>query len=132
MIVQTEFDGLLEEDVIFEETDQVLEYQDILKNSENLLKSFLYMKKMFNSTPLLNKLVKVETVEFGVSTEYPVDIDTNTIMVKNVDNINGSIFIDGGELILLPFESFEFPYIENVEIRLIGKISIVQSQYSIT
>ncbi len=49
MVVHTEFDNPLEEDVVFEETDETQSFEDILKNSENLMKSFLYMKKMFSA-----------------------------------------------------------------------------------
>ena len=131
MVLETDFDGLLEEDVIFEETAQTMEYADILKNSENMFKSFLYLKKLFNSTPLLTKIIKIETVDYPEETEYSLSPDTNTLMVKNVDNVNGSLFVDGGELILLPFESFEFPLSEGAVVSLLGKLSIVQSRYNV-
>lgn len=50
MVIKTEFDNPLEEDVVFEETDQTSDVEDILKNSENLMKAFLYMRKMFSSS----------------------------------------------------------------------------------
>ena len=57
--------------------------------------------------------------------------NSNMIMVKNVSGTNSSLFINDGELILLPFESFEFPIKATYKIELIGQISIVETKYII-
>jgi len=131
MLIETEFDGLLEEDVIFEETDQSPGFVEIMKNSENLLKSFLYLKKMFNTTPLLNRILKVQTVEETQKSLITQHADTNVMMVKNVSDQNSELFINDGLLVLLPFESFEFPIDGTYKIEVSGKLSIVESQYKI-
>jgi len=132
MVITTEFDNPLEQDIVFEETDETQSFEDILKNSENMLKSFMYLKKLFNGTPLLNKILKLETIEYSEKTLYTIEPTANMVMIKNVDNVNGSMFLNDGELILLPFESFEFPYIQGAQIEVQGKLSIVQSEYNIS
>ncbi len=131
MVISTEFDGLLEEDVTLEETEQTPEYSDILKNSENLMKSFLYMKKMFNSSPLLNEIVKLSTLEVSTKTEYVFNSESNMIMIKNISDTNSSLFVNNGELILLPFESFEFPLKSTYTVEIQGKFSIAETKYTI-
>lgn len=131
MVVKTDFDNILEDDVVFEETDETLEYSDILKNSENLMKSFLYMKKMFNSTPLLSEVIHIETVEYSQNTEYTPKANSNMIMIKNVSDVNSSMYLNGGELVLLAFESFEFPLQDGQTIELKGNLSIVETKFTI-
>lgn len=131
MIVNTEFDGILEEDVIFEETDESPSFKEILKNSENLLKSFLYMKKMFNTSPMLTEIIDVNTIETSVKTEHTIVGGANMVMVKNISSNNLELYINNGLLVLLPFESFELPIKETTTIAVLGNASIVQSKYII-
>jgi hypothetical protein len=131
MLINTEFDNPLEEDIVFEETDETPSFEDILKNSENLIKSFLYLKKMFSSAPELNTVYSFQTIETIELAEIDIAEDTNVIMVKNVKDSNSSIFLNGGELVLLPFESFEFPIHEDDVLEFIGRISIVQTKMTI-
>ena len=131
MLIKTDFDNPLEEDIVFEETDETPSFEDILKNSENLIKSFLYLKKMFSSAPELNTVYSFQTIETIELAEIDIAEDTNVIMVKNVKDSNSSIFLNGGELVLLPFESFEFPIQEDDVLEFIGRISIVQTKMTI-
>ena len=131
MIIRTEFDNPLEQDIAFEETEAMPSYKDLLKNSENLMKSFLYLKKIFSISPFESSIVKVETVLFSARTQYQIEETVNYIAVKNVKDEKSSIFINDGELVLLPFESFEFPVDSTMIIEFIGNLSIIQSNYTI-
>jgi hypothetical protein len=55
MIIETPFDKPLEEDVAFEDVQSVKDLADILKESENLYKAYLYMKKLFAGGELAPK-----------------------------------------------------------------------------
>jgi hypothetical protein len=129
MIINTDFDNPLEEDIVFEETEQTQEYSELLKNSENILKATLYLKKIAGMSPVMNKLVKVSTIDATEETPIVPDPETNLILFKNVLDLNLTLFINGGELVLLPFESFDFP-LEGIDtISFIGKASVVETQY---
>jgi len=133
MLVETDFDGLLENDVIFEETDQTLDYKEILKNSENIIKSFLYLKRVTDGTnPYVNSVLKMDTVDFAEKTAYTPHVNTGLILVKNVSAlVNGSIFFNGGEFVLFPFESLEFPILSTSVLELSGNFSILESEYKL-
>lgn len=134
MLIETEFDGLLEEDVIFEETDQAMEYSDILKNSENLLKSFLYLKKLMSgASPFINRVLRMDTIDTTTGEEtYLLNTLTGKVFIKNISALeNYSIFFNGGEFVLFPYETLEFPIEEGTELKTKGKFSIIESEYSI-
>ncbi len=129
MVIETEFDGLLEEDVIFEETEQSAFTEDVLKNAENIIKATMYLRKLAGMSPIMNKLVKVSTVEDSELTAFYPDPEANLILVKNLSNLDFTLEINDGELILLPFESFDFPLEGITKIRYAGKASIIETQY---
>ncbi len=129
MVIQTEFDGLLEEDIAFEETDQTLSTQDVLKNAENIIKATMYLRKLAGMSPIMNRLVKVSTVETQELTALYPDEDSNLILVKNLSSLNFTLEINDGELILLPFESFDFPLEGITKIRYAGTASIIETQF---
>lgn len=133
-LIETEFDGLLEDDMILEETDQALDYAQILKNSENILKSFLYLKKIADgSSPFINAVTKMDTVDTGGDKIiYTVNAETGLVVIKNVSSVaNGSIFFNDGEFVLFPFESIEFPVLQTSKLELNGAFSILESEYKI-
>ncbi len=134
MLIKTNFDNPLEEDIIFEETEEQLSYVETLKNSENILKSFLYLKNITDSSsPYINAIVKMDTVDYsGEKTSYLFSQDTGLILLKNIDSLNnGSIFFNNGEFVLFPYESIEFPLKETSQIELHGKFSILESEYKL-
>lgn len=134
MVVETEFDGLLEDDIILEETDETSSYEEVLKNTENLLKSYLYIKKIVNSSsPFVNAVIKAETVDTTASrTEYVTNQDTGLVLIKNIDTVqNFSIFINDGEFVLFPYESIEIPTAGIVKLETKGTFSILESKYGI-
>ena len=134
MVITTEFDDILENDIILEETDQVLNYADTLKNSENIIKSFLYLKKITDGVnPSVNAVLKMDTIDASEEkTVYLTNTEAGLILIKNTDALfNGSIFFNGGEFVLFPFESIEFPIVETSVIELFGKFSILESEYKL-
>ena len=134
MIIKTEFDGLLEDDIVFEETDQALDFAEVLKNSENIIKSFLYLKRITDgATPYANSVLKMDTIEIETNKqEYILTAETGLVLIKNVDSLyNSSIFFNGGEFILFPFESLEFPVLPTSKLELLGKFSILESEYKL-
>ena len=134
MIVQTEFDGLLEEDVIFEETEQTQDYAEILKNSENILKAYMYIKKIADSSnPFVNSILKVETIDTTLGrAPYLLNSETGKILFKNISTTESySIFFNGGEFVLFPYESVELPVVATTEIETMGRFSIIESEYKL-
>lgn len=129
MIVETKFDGLLEDDIVFEETESTAEVQDILKNAENMYKGMLYLKAMFGGGANMSDLVKVNTVEYSSRAGYSISATTTAIMVKNISDSNLDLFINSGRLVMLPYESFEFPVKSDTTLELQGKASIVETIY---
>ena len=127
--VVTEFDDILENDVIFEETENSMEMQDVLKNAENIIKSTMYLKKLVGMSPVFNKLVKVSTLETTAETTITPDAETNLILIKNLIDLPLTLKINGGELVLLPFETFDFPVEGITSITMVGKASIIETKY---
>lgn len=129
MIIATDFDKPLEEDIIFEETDEALTFENILKNSENMMKSVMYLKRLFGASAVLSEIVKLDTLEVSIRTEYIYSETSNMLMVKNISDQNSELYINDGKLILLPFESFEFPIPVSSKIEILGNVSIVETIY---
>ena len=128
-IVETEFDGILEEDVILEETDSTLETKDILKTAENIFKANLYLKELFTSAPVFNSVLKFDTIEANDFQLITPQEDTSLILFKNVKDGEGYLRLNGGIFVLLPFESFEMPVPTGQTLEIKGKISIVETKY---
>lgn len=134
MMIETDFDAPLEEDIVLEETDQTIDYKDVLKNTENLLKSYLYIKKLVNSSsPTINAFVKATSIDTSSATEeYAIDSETGMILIKNTDTVkNYSIFINDGEFILFPYESLEIPTAGVEKLETNGTFSIMESKFGI-
>jgi len=134
MVIKTEFDGLLADDVAFEETEQTQDYSELLKNTENMLKSYLYIKKIADaSSPFVNSVIKVDTVDTSISkAEYNIDNETGKILLKNISTTEQySIFFNDGEFVLFPYESIELPVISTTKLETNGKFSIIESEYKL-
>ncbi len=133
-LIQTEFDDLLENDIILEETDKTPDYAALLKNAENMLKSYLYIKKIADaSSPFVNSIVKVSTIDTTLEKEeYVLNGETGKILLKNIHSAdNCSIFFNGGEFVLFPYETIELPVKDNTTIETKGKLSIIESEYKL-
>lgn len=134
MVIETEFDGLLEDDVIFEETDQQLDLAETLKNSENIMKAFLYIKKIVDSSsPFVNAVIKVSTIDTTLGKEeYVLDINTGKVLLKNISTTDSySLFFNDGEFVLFPYESVELPVTEITKLETVGRFSIIESEYKL-
>ena len=128
-IIETEFDGILEEDVILEEVDSGMAAAEILKNAENIFKANLYLRELFTSAPTFNEVLKFDTIETSGREAYVYNTDTSLIMFKNLKDEESKIYINGGYLVLLAFESFEFPVVPNMNLEIEGRVSIVETKY---
>jgi len=134
MFIETDIDKPLEEDIVFEETDQSPYLEDVLKNAENILKAFLYIKKIADtSNPFINKIIKVSTINTSDQREqYQLNEGTGKILIKNVSPTESySIFFNGGEFILFPFEKIELPVDNTTIIETNGIFSIIESEYKL-
>lgn len=134
MLIDTEFDNPLEEDIIFEETEQTQDYAEMLKNTENMLKSYLYIKKIANAAnPFINAVVNVETIDTHTEkTQYIFNIDNGKILIKNLDSTeNWSFYFNDGEFVLFPFESIELPFFQDTKFETKGRFSLIESEYSL-
>jgi hypothetical protein len=129
MIVETEFDGTLEEDVILEEVDDVMNAINILKNAENIYKANLYLKEMFTSAPVFNEVLKFDTIETSGRENYQYNENSSLILIKNLRDTELKVYLNGGCLTLLAFESFEFPVVPNMVLDINGRASIVETKY---
>jgi hypothetical protein len=63
MIIETPFDKPIEEDIAFEDIQNAKDLADVLKESENLYKAYLYMKKLFAGGELAPKEFDFVSVE---------------------------------------------------------------------
>lgn len=134
MVIETEFDGLLEDDVIFEETDQQVDLAETLKSSENILKAFMYIKKIVDSSsPFVNSIIKVNTIDTTLEkTTYSLDPETGKILLKNISTTESySLFFNGGEFVLFPYESVELPVVATTVLETVGRFSIIESEYKL-
>ncbi len=127
--IVTDFDNPLEEDIVFEETEELLSLENTLKHSENIMKSFLYLRKMFGSSPIMNKIIKVSTVEATSEQTIVPDAETNVVMIKNLSDQLFSLKLNGGELVLLPYETFDFPLEGITTISFTGHGSIIETKF---
>ena len=126
--VETDFDKILEEDVILEEVDGVSDTRDILAHAENLYKANLYLKRLFSGGQIFNEVLSFDTIE---SNEYQ-DLVTDggsLVLIKNIKDENSYIKLNDGVFVLLPFESFEIPIQENQTISVKGFLTIALTKY---
>ena len=129
-VIQTEFDGILAEDIILEETDSVEETKDILAHAENIYKANLYLREMFTQAPVFNEVIQFNTIETSDKEIYAVNEESSLIMIKNLKDNESKIFLNDGEFVLLPFESFEFPVATGMKLEIKGRVSIVETKYN--
>ncbi len=131
MIVETAFDAPIEEDIVFEETEQTQDYAEMLKNSENMLKAYMYLQKLMKATiPFVNSIIKVETLIAAEITEVAIEEDTGKIVLKNIDTEGfASFYIDGGEFMLFPSETIEIPITSAYKLEIKGNFSLMQTEY---
>lgn len=129
-IVETEFDGILEEDVILEEVEGSEETAAILKHSENIYKANLYLRELFTSAPVFNEVLSFSTIETSGKERYDYSEEASLVMIKNLKDSESKIYLGDGHLVLLPFESFEFPVIPGMNLEISGRVSIVETKYN--
>ena len=53
MVINTEFDGLISDDIALEDAPNKEAVVKALGESENIYKAYLYMKRMFGSSPVM-------------------------------------------------------------------------------
>jgi hypothetical protein len=110
--INTNFDKPLEEDVILEQIDgKEPAVATTLKNSENIYKSFLYIKKMYTGSLSSAKILgmgNVDNVDFETIT---VPLETLDALVSNTSAGESSIRINNGEYKMSPKEILEIPIV---------------------
>lgn len=130
-VIATEFDGTIPEDVILEESDNKEEMTNILGNSENIRKAYEYLSEMYKiDKAIMNKVLKFDTIEDTNFTAISLLADTNLILIKNIRDSESFINYNGGQFVLLPFESFEFPVTPATDtLQVKGKVTTAEIQY---
>ena len=130
MVVKTNFDNPLEEDVALEQTKNTKTVEETLKDAENIFKGFLYLKDMFSSAPIFNKVIKINYFD-GVQNEIvPIEKDTNFIVFKNNKKEETEIYYNSNDkLILYPYEQFDLPIEKGDTIKVTGTLNVIQIKY---
>ena len=134
MFVETDMDDFLQEDVILEETDQSPAIEETLKDSENIIKAFMYLQKMIDSrNPSINRILKADTIHIpGTKEAYQLEAGVGLVSVKNVDKQeDSSIYFNGGQIILFPYETIELVVDDSTVLEVVGKLTIIQSEYKL-
>jgi len=131
-VIKTPFDDTIEQDVTLEQADEVIEYQSLLANAENILKSFLYLKKLFSSAPTFNKIIKIQKFEGANDTKIEIEEEANLITIKNLsDSESEIIYNDNDPLVLFQYEQIDIPCSVEDTIKLKGDFNVIQIKYEI-
>ena len=131
-IIKTKFDGAIEEDVSFENSEEVVDIEETLKNSENILKGFMYLKEMFSSAPTFNKIIKINYIKDGNKEKLTIEKETNLITFKNnKDDTSEVYYNDNDKLLLYPYEQLDIPIFEGDEIKITGTLNVIQMKYEV-
>lgn len=130
--MKTPFDNPLEEDVILEDGPNVQDISNLLKNSENIFKAFLYLKELFSAEPTFNKIVKIDYLDSVTEKTIDIDPTANFIVFKNNKKDDSYIWYnDNDKLVLYPYEQFEIPLFEGDTIKITGTMNVIQIRYEI-
>jgi len=106
-VIQTPFDGTIEEDVQLEQIDgKPPAVETVLANAENVYKSFLYLRKMYSVFPRKIQTVGSFTGNSSEFTKLEIPTYVNRLVIKNTStDKNLSLRFDGeGEYVLFPLE----------------------------
>jgi len=130
--IKTRFDSPLEEDVTFEQTENQQEISDLLKNTENIYKAFLYMKEMFSSAPVFNKIVNITYVDDVTDEDISINEEANLLTFKNNNKDTSEIYYnDNDKLVLYAYEQIDIPVFSGDTIKITGTMNIIQMKYEI-
>ena len=129
-IIQTEFDDPIAEDVALEEAKEI-DYKDIMANAENILKAFLYLKRLFSSAPVFNAIVAIGLYE-GDHQQITINPEANIVTIKNIDNTQGNVVYNNMDpLILMPYEQIDIPLRRGDTLETSGKFNVIQIKYEV-
>jgi len=130
--IKTRFDSPLEEDVTFEQTENQQEISDLLKNTENIYKAFLYMKEMFSSAPVFNKIVNITYVDDVTDEDISINEEANLLTFKNNNKDTSEIYYNNNDkLVLYAYEQIDIPVFSGDTIKITGTMNIIQMKYEI-
>jgi len=123
----------LKEQVELEQTKSFSSFEDLLGNAENVFKAFLFLKKMFSSSPVFNRILKIDKINASNPTPISIESETNVVIVKNLSESEISVIIDKNDpFILFQYEQFDIPYHSGMNIFVKGLANIVQIKYEIS
>jgi len=130
--IKTRFDNPLEEDVAFEQTKNQQGISDLLKNTENIYKAFLYMKEMFSSAPVFNKIVNITYIDNATDEDISIDEKANLLTFKNNNkDISEIYYNDNDKLVLYAYEQIDIPVFSGDTIKVTGTMNVIQMKYEI-
>ena len=130
-VIQTPFDDTIDEAVQLEQPDEeILDYESLLVNAENIYKSFLYLKRVFSSAPIFNKIIKIQKFKGVDKLEVEIEKEANLVTFKNIGESNAYVtYNDNDELVLFQYESADFPYNEGDTFKISGDLNVIQVKY---
>ena len=110
--INTEFDQVLEEDVLLEQIDgKEPAVATTLKNSENIYKSFMYIKKMYSGSLSSAKVLSMGNVDNSEFAEITIPDKAVDMRISNTSASESSVKVNDGEYKLQPGEIIEIPII---------------------
>jgi len=131
-VIDTKFDNILENDIALEHSKGVETIKDTLKNSENILKSFMYLKEMFSSAPVFNAIVKIDYIDNGDKQEIDISDEANLLTFKNNKDNNSEIYYnDNDKLVLYPYEQIDIPVFKDDTLKVTGTLNVIQVKYEV-
>jgi len=131
-VINTPFDDVLNEEVELEQTKSFTSYEDLLGNAENIYKSFLFLKKMFSSSPVFNRILKISKLDGSDNSPIKIEDETNVVIIKNLSESNISVTIDDNDpFVLFQYEQFDIPYHSGMSISVDGEANVIQIKYEI-
>jgi len=132
-VIKTPFDDPISEDVTLEQTEnETMPYDQLLANAENILKSFLYLKDLYSSAPVFNKIVKIQKFEGANDTPVEIDTEANLVTIKNLsDSVSEVKYNDNEPLVLFQYEQVDIPIFSGDTIQLNGDFNVIQIKYEV-
>ena len=111
-VIKTGFDNPVGEDVALELIDgKEPAVSTTLKNSENIYKSYLYMKKLYTGRLSSGKIFSIGSVANAEYEVVTLQADASEMRISNTASSNSFVKINGGEYKMQPGEIMTIPIV---------------------
>ena len=111
--INTGFDKVVEEDVLLEQIDgKEPAVATTLKNSENIFKSYLYLKKMYSGSYSSSKVLVMNSISSSEYESVTIPDGATSLRVSNTSTtLDSEIEMNGGKFILTPGKDIVLPVV---------------------